>query len=51
MFNDAYVAGAKKMKVETTGGGPLGSKDIVAESCKFTFFKEDGSIFNYGKFG
>lgn len=50
VFSGAYEGGAKSAKLEIDEVGPLGSTDSVFERSHYTFYKEDGSIFDKGKY-
>lgn len=50
MFKDMQKAGAKTVKVEIVEVGPLGSTDFAFEHSNYTFYKEDDSIFDKGKY-
>jgi ketosteroid isomerase-like protein len=50
VFNSVHGGGAKTVKLEIDEVGPLGSPDAVFERSHYTFYKEDGSVFDHGKF-
>lgn len=43
-------AGVKTLLFESEELGPLGSEDALYERCRYTFFREDGSIYDNGKY-
>ena len=49
MFKVWYDGGAKTLKLEIDEVGPLGSQDAAFERSHYTFYKEDGSVFEHGK--
>ena len=49
MFNGVHGGGAKTVKLEIDEVGPLGSPDTVFERSHYTFYKEDGFVFDHGK--
>lgn len=49
VFSSVFQAGAKTVKLEIDEVGPLDSTDIAFERSHYTFYKEDGSIFDHGK--
>ena len=49
MFKRVYEAGAKTVQVQTDEYGPLGSPDTLFQCCHYTFYKDDGSVFDQGK--
>ena len=49
VFSSVAQAGGKTVKLEIDEVGPLGSTDTAFERSHYTFYKEDGSTFDHGK--
>ena len=50
MFNSVMAAGAKKLLLTIDEVGPMGGGDTIYERSHYCFYKEDGSVFDQGKY-
>ena len=49
VFSSVFQAGAKTVTLKIDEVGPLDSTDTAFERSHYTFYKEDGSTFDHGK--
>ena len=49
ILSSIFQAGAKTIDLEIDEVGPLDSTDTAFERGHYTFYKEDGSTIDYGK--
>ena len=50
VYGKLRKAGVMTILFESEELGPLGSEDALYERCRYTFFREDGSIYDNGKY-
>lgn len=50
VFRSVMSAGAKKVLLTIDEVGPMGTGDTIYERSHYCFYKEDGSVFDQGKY-
>ena len=50
VFHSVMSAGAKKVLLTIDEVGPMGTGDTIYERSHYCFYKEDGSVFDQGKY-